>query len=111
MEKKQEIKKYCNEILWSDIIPCEVVEVKTARKVIIRRMEAVIDPSFKPEVIPGGFCGHVVNQDDQKWIYTSNADNPTFAVRWSAKKNRWQCSGGNHYSMSDRPIKKYDYNF
>jgi len=108
--KNTEIKKYANQYLFSDAYPYEVIDIKTPRKVIIRRMDSVLDNNFKPEIIPGGFVGHCVNSDEQKWNYSSDPYATPFAIRLN-KKGEWKDVYGNKYGMSDKPYRKYDYNF
>jgi hypothetical protein len=108
--KNTEIKKYANLYLFSEAYPYEVVEIKTPRKVMIRKMNSVLDKNFKPEVIPGGFVGHCVNNDEQKWNYSSNENAVSFSIRLN-KKGEWKDVYGNKYGMDENPFRKYDYNF
>lgn len=100
-----EIKQYCNLHLWSDIEPCEVVEVISPRKVRIRKMDAVIKTAPK-EFHSGGFSGNFSDNDEQRWECKSNPENLTEVI--TLTKNGW---GGGRYRMSDKPVKFYDYNF
>ena len=102
-------KHYANQILYSDIIPHEIVEVRTANKLMIRRMDAEKDPSVKLKFHPGGFCGHVSNQDEQRWFYKSNKDYPVFAV-WKRKDGYFYAEEC-RFQLSKEPIKFFDYNF
>ena len=119
--------KYANEIGYSDVRPYEVVKVVSDKTIEIRAMNAERDPNWKPEIIPGGFSGHCVNQSSQKWIITSDLEAPVFRIRYSKKHsyveraghNNWEptevrCfadAGGSKYKLSDEPRKFYDYNF
>lgn len=49
--------KYANHIGWTDITPHEVTRKCTERKMMIRSMNAEINPNWKREFIPGGFLG------------------------------------------------------
>ena len=102
--------KYANQIGYSDINPFEIIRVISDKTIEIREMNAERDDSVKMEFIPGGFFAHCTNQNDQKWIITSDEENPVFRIRIS--KNRgWQDKYGRRYSLADSPRKFYDYNF
>ena len=62
------------ELGWSDRHPWEIIEVKSPRKIVLRNMKAERDPTWKPEVIVGGFAGHTVNNHEQRWTITSNPE-------------------------------------
>jgi hypothetical protein len=80
--------------LWTDSHACEVVAVSpSGRKVTVREMKATIDPAFKPEFIPGGFVGHVPNQDDQRWTLESDPAGATHVAHWSDKRKRYEVGG------------------
>ena len=105
------IGKYCNRIGYSDIYPCEVVNVISDKTIEVRDMDADLDPSFNPEFEIGGFSGVCTNQNEQRWIYKSRPDFPIFRVRYSKAKNCWKDKNGNRFRMSEVPVKFYDYNF
>jgi hypothetical protein len=101
--------KFLNQKGWTDVEPYEIVKVVSAKQVIVRPMDAVLDPSWQREVSPGGFAGHVMNNHEQKWNITSNPTAPERRVRLG--KKGWKDAYGNYYSLSDSPRKFYDYNF
>jgi len=105
-----EIKAFANERIGSDTEPYEVTRIISDKTVEIRRMSAEINPSFEPEWIAGGFSGHLVNNDSQKWIITSDENNGFFRIRLSSQ-GEWKDKYGNSYKMSDKPVKRYDFNF
>lgn len=100
----------------SDVTPFEIVAVacsKTSvqpRRMKIRAVDYVRDPSWSPNIIPGGFAGHCDNNHDQRWIYTSNPANRVFDIRLH-KDGRWYDAHGGRYNLSDKPVRFYDYNF
>lgn len=98
------IRKYCNYHGYSDIDPCEVIEVISPRKVIVRQMDAVLVEAPKT-FHKGGFLGHTEN-DEQRWKCESNESNQTIVL--TLTKKGW---GQGQYRMSDEPRKFYDYNF
>lgn len=100
---------YANHIAYSDINPCEIVRVISNKTIDVRWMDAERDESVQLEWLPGGFAGHCINQRDQKWIITSNADNPVVRIRLC--KNGWRDKHGRRYALNDKPIKFYDFNF
>ena len=106
------MKKYANNHMYSDVRPCEVVEVKSEKKVIVREMKAERDPDWKPDFVAGGFTAHCTNNNRQNWICSSDPDGRLMAIS-KRKDGRWYEVGGNHNSFvfSDKPLKHHDYNF
>jgi hypothetical protein len=101
--------KFANHHGYSDISPFEIVRVISDKTIEVRRMNYTRDPNWKPEIIPGGFCGHCVNQNEQTYTYESVPDAPVFRIRDS--KNGWKCADGNKFVLSDAPTRFYDHNF
>jgi hypothetical protein len=111
----KKIKKYINYCGYSDVTPYEVVEVISDQTVVVREMDAELDPNWKMEAHVGGFAAHVVNNGGE-WIITSNPENTTYRARWSKAKGQWQIkkkgwTSAMRMRMSDQPNKFYDYNF
>jgi len=107
-----EVGMYANYSVGSDCFPCEIVEIKTENKIIVRVLDAVLDPSWKPDTIVGGFAGHTVNNNSQRWIYTTNFSNETYAIRRN-KWGQWKRSSrhSSTYRISLTPCRYYDFNF
>jgi len=61
--------------LYSDAYAYTVVRI-TKKFVEVRQAKQERDPSWKPEIVPGGFAGHCTNNYSQKWIVTENPDAP-----------------------------------
>jgi hypothetical protein len=101
--------QYANHIGYSDINPYEVVRVVSDKTLEIREMDAERDESVKLEWAVGGFSGVCLNQRDQNWFITSNAQNPVVRIRLG--KQGWKDRHGRRFDLSDRPVKFYDYNF
>jgi hypothetical protein len=98
---------------YTDCNPYEVVGFKGKKTVILRALDAELDPDWKPEMHPGGFSAHCSNQHSQKWTLTSNEENGTVNVRYSNSKSRargWYDKYGQRYSIG-KAVKFYDYNF
>jgi len=100
---------YANQIGFSDVTPFEVVRKISEKTLEIRAMWSELDPTWKPERIPGGFAGHCVNNSAQRWIITSNATGQIRRIRLG--KHGWRDASGAHYQLSDKPFRHWDYNF
>lgn len=103
--------KYANCHGYSDVTPFEVMRVVSKSTMDVRRMDAERDETFKLEFHVGGFSANCSNQDDQRWIITSDTTNQITRIRYSKANQRWQDSSGSRYLLSDKPVKFYDYNF
>jgi len=115
--------KFANYLGYTDINPYEVVRVVSDKCVEIRAMDAE-KIKWDMKIYQGGFSHHVANQDDQKWNITSNEANPIVRIRLNKSGNTydretksykpcydWKDKYGARYSLSNKPIKFYDYNF
>ena len=112
--KKAEIEQtnplgYANMMGYTDIYPYEILK-ETAKTKTIRAMSSKQDPDWRPEVIPGGFAGHCINQHSQEWFITSNPGAPEKIIRIH-RDGTWRDKHGARYSLDDHPIRFYDYNF
>jgi hypothetical protein len=95
------IGKYINRHGYSDIDPIgKIVGIKSKTIVYVQPMVAG-DNLTKMEWISGGFVGHCVNQNEQRYEFTEEGN--VFEMRLSA--------GDKSHRISDRPMKYYDYNF
>lgn len=101
--------KFANLHGYSDVYPCEIVRVISDKTIEVRRMNATLDPSWKPNIIPGGFVGHCINQSEQTYTYESVPDAPVLRIRKG--KNGWKDANGSRFVLNDHPIRFYDYNF
>lgn len=99
---------YANMHGWSDVYPFEIIRVVSNKTIEVRAMIAELDEGFKPEIIPGGFSGHCVNQNKQTYKYKSCPEGQVLRVRLG--KKGWKSSMGKHV-ISEQPRKFYDYNF
>ena len=102
--------QYANHLGYSDVNPYEVVKVVSGKTLEIRSMTAEKDDSVKLEFQAGGFSAHCSNQQKQKWFINSNPDGEVKRIRLS-KNGKWFDKYGNRFSLSDKPVKFYDYNF
>ena len=93
---------------WTDSQAYTVIK-RTAKTLTLQRDKTVLDPSFNPIFIPGGFCGTVINQDEQCYSYEPDKDGRIRKAYWSSAKSGFyvekclRCSKGRH--------EFYDYNF
>ena len=101
--------RYLNAQGWSDVTPFEVLSITPSGKTaIVREMKAERDPSWTPIFISGGFADHCVDNKEQKWIITPDADG--FVTKVRLTKKGWKSVMGCHVA-SDKPVKFYDFNF
>ncbi len=115
--------KFANYLGYTDINPYEVVRVVSDKCLEIRAMNAEAI-KWDKKIVQGGFSHRVVNQDDQQWDITSNEANPIVRIRLNKSGQKydretksfidaygWKDKDGARYSLSNKPIKFYDYNF
>lgn len=108
-------KLYCNEYLYSDIKPFEVIEIVNERTLIIREMKAQIKEEAQKALydsfVAGGFCGHF-NSDLQEWDITPDERGFVTKVR-RHKDGYFYVAGckGSRFCLHNKPVKYYDYNF
>jgi hypothetical protein len=101
--------KYANHYGYSDIDPYEIVRVISDKTIEIREMKTERDDSVKLDFHVGGFSAHCSNQRDQKWTISSDETAPVIRIRLG--KRGWKCPHGRKFSLSNEPVKFYDYNF
>jgi hypothetical protein len=83
----------------------------TPKRIFIQLDKAELDKSWKPEIVPGGFSGHCINNDTQVYNYSPNPDGPVYQaslcidgrIRTSVRTGRMLVINGRH--------QHYDYNF
>ena len=105
--------KYANKILYSDIMPFEILTQLSDNEIQIRMMDAKLTEEserlLKESFKPGGFRGNTDN-DLQKYVYSSDENKDCITIR-KRKDGRWYDRGGYRYTLSDKPVKRHDYNF
>ena len=106
-------KKYATEWLWSDAHAYEIIEEKTDKMILVRRMKATIKPEAKDALhesfVPGGFCGHF-NNDLQEWDFEVDEKQPIEIIR-KHKNGLWYANGKRHFTIEAKPYEHYDFNF
>jgi len=105
------MKKYANEYGHSDIHPCRVVNTISSKTLEVQRMGSKLADDWKPDTKSGGFFGHTINNDSQRWEMKPDLEQPVFRIRWSNAKNRWQDEYGTRYILENMPKRFHDYNF
>lgn len=101
--------KYANCYGYSQVYPYEIVRVVSDKTIEVREMANAPDPNWKPEILPGGFFGHCINQNEQTWIITSDPNAKVIRIR-KRKDGKWYSKMGQHV-LEDKPRYFYDYNF
>lgn len=92
---------------WSDSKAYTIVK-RTAQTLTLRRCKATLSTDFKPNFIPGGFCGTVINQNEQTYSYEEDENGEIITARWSKVKRGFYWNG--MYVKAGRS-EFYDYNF
>lgn len=75
---------------WTDAHACTVI-ARTAKSLTLRRDKAILDPSFKPEFIAGGFFGTVINQNEQSYTYEPDENGMVMKAYYSKAKKGFYC--------------------
>jgi hypothetical protein len=93
---------------YSDRTACTVARVSPSGKTLYLQPDIATLDGWKPEIIPGGFSGHCVNNAEQTYAYTPN---PTGSmIRASLRKD------GRFRTTNNEPVipgrhQFHDYNF
>ena len=94
--------------LYTDKEACTIIKV-TKKTITVRRDKATLDPSFKPEFIPGGFAAHCTNQNEQKYTYEPDPNGAVSTFHWSDKYQTYGQPG--NLKLIKGRHEFYDYNF
>lgn len=110
------------EIKWSDVKVGDGVTVhyytdakaytvikRTAQELTLQRDKAILSPDFKPEFIPGGFCGTVINQEEQSYSYEPDKNGRVVKAYWSEAKKAFYVEKSLRVGKGRHEF--YDYNF
>ena len=96
--------------LYTDTNPYTVIERK-GKRIKLQRANAKLDPTWKPEMIAGGFAGHCVNNREQRWIITENPDG-AITEGYLGNDNQWYEKGSNRRNTIEKGyVKFHDYNY
>lgn len=106
-------KKYMAQCLHSDANPYEVIEERTDKLWMVRRMKAEETEESKhrrsSSFVSGGFLGHFDNSV-QDWKIEPDPDGDVVAIRLHVD-GRWYDAYGLRYVPQMKPYKFYDFNF
>ena len=92
---------------WTDRNAYTVI-ARTKQTITIQRDKATLVPEFKPDFVPGGFCGTVINQNEQDYTYEPDTNGRIMRAYWSDKKKAFYADG---LRISPGRHEFYDYNF
>lgn len=93
---------------YSDRTACTVIRVSPSGKTVWVRADTATLDDWKPEILPGGFSGHCVNNSEQKYIYQANPDGAVH--RASLRKDgRFRTTNGERLISGRHHF--HDYNF
>jgi len=108
----EEVKNFTHVCMYgySDVHAYEIVKVVSDKTVEVRKMETKHDISHL-EQVAGGFCGHVVNQRNQKVTYESDSSAPVIRIRRKKNNPESWTSSGQRFGLTEAPYAFYDYNF
>ena len=96
--------------LYTDTNPYTVIERK-GKRIKLQEANATLDPTWKPEIIPGGFAGHCTNNRQQRWIITANPDGGIIEG-YLGNDNEWYQKGSDRRTTIDQGyVKFHDYNY
>lgn len=101
---------YFTEIGYSQSYPW-VQERRTAKTALLARVDVEADPEWeaKKDFRPGGFCGHMVNQSEQTWLYKGMGGVANRVTVRLCKDGTWRHRGVRF--VEGRAVNFYDYNF
>lgn len=88
--------KFANKILFSDVIPFEIVRKISDKTIEVREMDVKRHPDAR--------CF------EQDWIITSNPANEVIRIRKN-KHNQWRSKNKIRFSLAVEPSYYYDYGF
>jgi hypothetical protein len=100
--------KFANQRGYSDVTPYEIIRVISEITIEIREMSAVKNDAVKTNFVVGGFSA--ISDNAQDWIISPDETNPVIRIRASKSKG-WADKHGHRYTLCDKPVKFYDYNF
>ena len=85
------------------------ITAKTAKTITVQQDDATLD-NFKPEFVVGGFAGHCTNQNEQKYIYKCNIENP-LEILHADRQGNFHAWKEKRPNVSIGRNEFYDYNF
>jgi len=98
--------KYFTEVYFSEQRPWKEVK-RTRTTVTLAAVYVDRDPAFEPHMIPGGFCGHCDNQQDQTWLFREISPIEHLTIRMT--NTGWKYKGQKFFE--DKATYFMDWNF
>jgi hypothetical protein len=92
----------------SDRTACTVIAVSASGKTIRLQTDTAVLDDWKPEIVPGGFSGHCVNNDSQRYRYSPDP-NGTIHIARRRKDGSFRTSSGERVIPGRSQF--HDYNF
>jgi hypothetical protein len=93
---------------YSDRTACTVVRVSPSGKTLYLQPDIATLDGWKPEILPGGFAGHCVNNHEQRYTYEADLTAPLH--RASLRKDgRYRTTSGEKVVPGRHHF--HDYNF
>jgi len=92
----------------TDRTACTVVAVSPSSKTLTLRTDTAVLDGWKPEIVPGGFAGHCVNNDTQRYRYAPDPNGAVHTARLR-KDGSYRTSGGERVIAGRSHFR--DYNF
>jgi hypothetical protein len=93
---------------FSDRTACTVVRVTPSGHTLYLQPDTATLDGWKPKIIPGGFSGHCVNNEEQRYTYEANPNAP-FHRATRRKDGRFRTSQGESVIPGRNHF--HDYNF
>ena len=94
--------------LYTDVEAYTII-ARTPQTLTLQRAKAKLAADWKPEIIPGGFAGHCVNNNEQRWEIEPDPNGYIKKAYWSEAKCGFFVEGSCRVSLGY--CEHYDYNF
>lgn len=97
--------------IWTDREAMTITRISPSGKTFWATLDkATRKPEWKPEIIPGGFAGHCVNNSSQEYDYEPQPDGPERCFKLN-KKGEWTCRKSYSRVTLGKRSAFYDYHF
>ena len=104
------MQSFANQIGWTDVTPFEIIRRISDKTLVVRQMKSERAADWSPVIVLGGFVGHCLNQNEQRWTITTDESYDEVRIRLH-KDGSWRSKDGARFKLSDEPKRFYDYNF
>lgn len=93
---------------YSDRTACTVIRVSPSGKTLWMQEDIATLDDWKPEIVPGGFAGHCVNNAEQRYAYQPN---PQGVIHRASRRKDDRIRTTNGESVIPGRHHFHDYNF